>query len=64
MPPSRLVAGAEHPGEDQRQNPTRDEPPNQTALQQILDAVGQQGSLRMWAEDVAVPPDGEWRMAN
>ena len=61
MPPRRLVAGAEHSGEDQRQDPTRHKLPSQTALQQILDVVGQQGSLGMWAEDVAVPPDGEWR---
>ena len=61
MPPRRLVAGAEHPSEDQWQNPTRHKPPGQAALQQILDAVGEEGALRVWAEDVAVPPDGEWR---
>lgn len=61
MPPRRLVAGAEHSGEDQRQNPTRHEPPGQAALEKILDAVGENGSLRMRAENMAVPPDGEWR---
>ena len=61
MPPRRLVAGAEHSGEDEWQNPTRNDPPGEAALQQILDAVGQQGPLWMLAENVAVPPDGEGR---
>ena len=61
MPPRRLVAGAEHPAEYQRQNPTRHDSPSQAALQQILNAVGEECSLRMWAEDMAVTPDGEWR---
>ena len=61
MPPRRLVAGAEHSGKDEWQNPTRHKPPGQAALQQILDAVGQQGPLWMLAEDVAMPPDGEGR---